>query len=53
MLEVVADDEEARGPALGDESLNLSFCLAQDRRYRACEIFRRRVAELSPWPLGM
>ena len=44
-----AEDEDGRvGRVVDDAPANLSLCLAQDRSYRGCEIYRRQVAELFP-----
>ena len=54
-LTVVAEEaeEEARTLVVCDEPVNLALCLSQDRGYRGCAIYRRQVAELSFWPVGM
>jgi len=53
LVAIVEEAEEARGRVVCEEPVNLSLCLAQDRGYRACAIYRRQVAELSFWPVGM
>ncbi len=44
----VSVDDEAGGPDEPDEGMDLALCLAPDRRYRACPVYRSMMVELLP-----
>lgn len=41
-------DDEVGGQDEPDEVLDLALCLAPDRRYRACPVYRSLMVELLP-----
>jgi hypothetical protein len=47
LQEPLRDDEEG-GSTPADEPLNWEWCLAQDKGYRKCPVFRRYLADLLP-----